>query len=264
MATAEFKVFHAVGAVIAHVKSNAQFLVLTTINRHLVDFSATSRLLEVDLMATPLTVGMPGAIITFSDVKFDDRGVDKSGNPVPDLLNAMAVNLGITTLGAPVSGNLKKGAHVGAVYIEHKLFDQIKSEKIDVVGQPSWPKGLFELHEITSIAYSNNAINDSRQGKRYHGFQARVVNVGGTDVTGRPTIGVEFHHKGSPSPPQGPFIFTLNDPEQYDHDPPPDAFDGLPPITANPTIGAEGPMFVALPLAAKLNISGPKLPVGDG
>jgi hypothetical protein len=264
MATAEFKVFHGVGAIIAQVSSSTTFSVFTIIDKEHVDFSASDRRLEVDLKATPLNVGKPGAVTAFSDVKFDDRGMDELGNPLPDSLSGVSVNLGITTIGVGESDNLRRGAFVGALYIEHDLFHEIKRTKIDVAGKPAWP-GIagYKLYEMTSIAYSKNATNGRRAQMRYHGFQAEVVNAGGTDAKGRPTIGVEFRHERAVKK-QGPFFFTLNEPDQYDLDPPADALGGASSIAANPTIGSHGALFVALPLAGQLVLSGPKLPIGQG
>jgi len=262
----EFKVFHGVGAVIAKVTSHSKFSVLAIVNEDRVDFSATERLFEVDLDATPSTVGAPDPVThlvtRWSDVRFDDRGVDRFDNELRPAVNAATLSVGITTLGSPrvLSGGLRDltvGAFVGAVYVEHALFRQIAKSALTAPGSPPWPEGFFKLHEITSITYSRNKINGARAGLRYHGFEARVVNV----LDGGAAIEVEFPHPGQVA--LGPLTLRLDDPRDCDRDPPPEALGGVPSLTTDPTAGAQGPLFVALPRAAAM-LATPKMPLGQG
>lgn len=273
----ECKVFRGVGAVIARVTSHTKFSVFAIINgKDSVDFSATDRLFDVDLEATPKRVGAPrhddAPPIAFADVRFDDRGVDVHGVELSELRNPALLTLGITTLGGvvpavlpgePLGGNrpdLTRGGFVGAIYVERQLFETIEGKAIAVAGNPHpWPGTFFELYEITSIAYSSNKeLNGTRAGMRYHGFRARVIQV----ADDRKTIKLDFPRLDNPRP-LGPSWFRLDDPSECDSAPPQEALAGVTPITADSQVGTVGPLFVALPRAVGLALSGPKLPIGN-
>src|SRR5689334_12233885 len=80
MATEECKVFHGVGAIIGQVTSHTQFSVMAIVSATMDKPTLSEgRLFEVDLNATPRTAG----VADWSKVKFDDRGVNASGNEWP-------------------------------------------------------------------------------------------------------------------------------------------------------------------------------------
>jgi hypothetical protein len=251
MATTELKVFHGVGAVIARVTSHTKFSAFAIISpNETVDFSQTARLFEVDLRATPGNVGTT----EWSKVKFDDRGVTRDDQELPPQLDVISLPLGITTLGSGGLEDLERGRFVGAVYIEHDHYNAIYGDAIAIPSNPTpWPGDYYKRFQVTSVAYSASGT-DPRAGKRYHGFRGIVRGVVGR------LIQVEFPQRDGSV--LGPWWFNLDAADECDSDPPPAALDGEPSIAAGPVAGQEGAFFIALPHAAGLSLSGPKLPIG--
>jgi hypothetical protein len=226
-----------------------------------IDFSATERMFVVDVKASPgnLKKASPDNVQTFvgSAIRFDDVGVDENDKALGLQPNAVSFPRGIgTTLGPGSPGDMTSGRFVGTVYIEQAHFNVIRKTAIDPKPWP--PEDSLSLYQVTSVAYSTSAGNGLRAGRRYHGYRGTVVEVTATEFF------VVFQSQAG-APKIGPCKFKLDDASQYDSDPPTQALDNAPSISAGPiTKGAQGALFVALPYSATLELIGGKLPIGLG
>src|SRR5262245_21338692 len=92
----EYKVFHGVGAVVVEVRSDTLVSVLAATTDGRVDFSIPARRFDVDLTLTPGRIGKQD----WSRVKFDDRGINQCGLPLPAQIDCTQLRRGITTIGS--------------------------------------------------------------------------------------------------------------------------------------------------------------------
>jgi hypothetical protein len=256
----EYKVFRAVGAVIAEVKDHGKFSVFAKVsNTTKIDFTATVRRFDVDLARTPSHTAAQQGPWGWNDIRFDDRGVDKTGREIEAMYSTTGMRLGMTSIGSGKLDDQTRGAYVGTAYIEDNYYNTIYPTAI-ASQDATWPPVGIEFYQLSSIAYSANAAaNGDRAGKRYHGFKVKVLDVSGS------CIKLEFPPVvGGPGAALGPWWFNLDRTDECDRDPPTTALAGAVSVATSPVVGMSGALFVALPHAVSLLLTGPKLPIGDG
>ena len=127
------------------------------------------------------------------EVRFDDRGIDKSGVTVPPRLSPADHKVApITSLG-PLPA-LPFGQYLGAVYFEHGYFMSVFDAYIkDPKGKFLWKLASYKNYELTSIAIETDDPDTAPQHAqpRYHGVHAKVV-----DGADRKAVKVELYVPG--------------------------------------------------------------------
>lgn len=249
----ERKVFRGVGVVITNVISHRKFEVVAKVTSSQVISFDRDRRFEIDLDRSPSTA------TAWSDVRVDDRGIDRerrplAGGPCTGLLTGYHItNIG-GHVGADRPDDLLQGCFVGGAYLEDGYFAQIR-HKIDLDGNP-WPCDGRRPYQLTTISYSNSPVNGTRRGLRYAGFEARVKRRLGPGQLQVELLGV---HDGAPL---GDLDLDLTSPRSCEAEPPLAA--GEVALTADSKEGARGAVFVELGQLAQRPFENPKLPLALG
>lgn len=257
--------FRAVGAVITKYLDRDACRVAAVLKvSQLLALSDESRWLTLDFNRTPSRASK------WSEVWFDDRGVQADGTPAPTELSPLTLTCFAATSIGPLL-NLPRGQYLGAVYIADAKFQEwwpmIKDPRIDPSKpETPWkPKGWFH-YELTTVAEEG----DSGGKRRYAGFEARVESL--VDAT---KAKVSFF---SPSDRATPLVteeLDFADPGQCAPDIAPDPIDPAQPGKLEDMlrreVGARGGIYLNLRFAAAIAdpsgqsiLRGPKLPIGMG
>ena len=162
--------FRSVGVSIVEYINHDECMVIPMVTPA-VDLADKTRWINVSFLRTPQRAKQ------WSDVWFDDRGIDANGEPVPTEINPTDLSgPGITSIG-PLK-DLPRGQYFGGVYFRHeqfiKAYPKIKDPRIDPTADevPWRPDGWFN-YELTSVAYEGDA--DGK--RRYIGCEAEIVDV---------------------------------------------------------------------------------------
>jgi len=245
------KVFRGLGVVIANPITHRRFHVVAKVAASQIISFDRDRQFEVDLDRTPSRAA------SWSDVRIDDRGIDRerkplAGGPCTGLMSGFHV----TSIGGYVGpgrpDDLVQGCFVGGVYLEDEYFQQVR-HKIDIDGNP-WPGDGRKPHQLTTIAYADHPANGEHRGRRYAGFEARVnQRLGGTRLRVVLFGAID-------DAPLGELDLDLASPAHCDGDPPVAA--GEPVLSVESHTGSRGALFVELGELARYGVENPKIPLG--
>lgn len=236
-----YKVFHAVGVVVAEVKSDTIYSVMSATDIAGVDFTREDLRFTVDLSRTPKRAGVKA----WSKVLVDDRGINKDGTEIPPTRKPQEYAIPVTGLGSGISDTPGMGAFAAGVYLEQSLFLALQPDYF-----PEWP-GKVDLVPYTSIATLDGDAAGNPLVRRHHGFLATVKAVAGTKITltsnDQPTVDVAI---------------DLGNKAQYLLAPPKEALAGNPSLADNLVVGATGAIFFELQFAVGAGLKSRKIPVG--
>lgn len=257
---AEFKIFRGIDVVVSRALGSKLCRVHTMLDvGQAVKLSDESMVIEVNLEESP--AGVVAGLCQWKEVKVADRGTDAAGMTAPTEINVWSdlekwgVPNGVTSIGP----EWPKGAMLGTVYFENEYFlDNVEKIRHPEYVWPTWEYVIgvpIHPYQAMSIAYSNNAINDSKKGKHYLGFHARVHEVSGT--LARVEIDTQAGKEA--------MWLDLGDASRCDL---PDLGPSLPDfpgtVTLSPTPGSEGALFLEVAYLASISMTQMKRPIGEG
>ncbi len=253
----ERKVFFGIGAYYVPNSGNGPFKVVAHMYSGHAPAVADPKLqFDVDLKRTPATAAK------WSDVLFDDRGVNYDGVELPAIAGDEGVV--VTTVGP----GLPAGKDKGALFIESRHFHQLK-DKI-YASDPTnpnlkWPPAGLREHALATIAYSKDTkANPTKAGMRFVGMHAHVLDRRGDLVK----VYLQLHTEEKW---RGPVWLDLDDLDDCDSGggDPADPNDPLHAYTFINAGATQGALFVRMERMSRLMnkatvARGPKLPIGQG
>jgi len=239
------KVFRGIGVMVTQVLSDTLLSVKAIVDQAQGAYVARPAF-TVDLTKT-VSQGFDAAL-------YDDRGVDEDNESLPAYRDASVLKLGITSIGSSTKkgmNDMRIGAFVGGLYVLAEGpngYGQLRDAGMIGTDQAPWPPSGMDLYQYTSVAYPD--------GRRYHGFHAKLVSKSGTKAT--------MVLKGIAGWQTNQIVVDLADPKQCDPAPPGAATNGASSMLAAAKAGDEGAIFLALNFAVANGAPAQKLPSGQG
>lgn len=240
--------FRAVGAAITKLIDTDTCMIAAVLSAdQKLDLTDEKRWIKVEMLRTPSRAKR------WSDVWFDDRGLNKEGKPTASVLSPSELkNVGITSVG-PLP-HLPRGQYFGAVYLRDtkfkELWDLIRDPKLDPSEEEiPWKPSDWAHYELTSLGIEGDP-------NRYVGMYGEVTSV----IAGS-RVKVRFPKDRSGN--VDSHEVDLKDAKHCAQDVKPESADPIEAMLEGKQ-DSKGGVYLNLLYAAELGLRGPKLPIGMG